>query len=89
MQLFDVVNDPQENKNLAEVSDYAEILDRLTGLLIAQLYGGDEDWVQDGKLVGLDNMPYVERPNRSLSSQRGGHFPPPPAIGISQFEWEY
>lgn len=88
-QLFDVVNDPNEMKTLAGDSNYSEVLDRLTGLLITQLYGGDEDWVQDGKLVGLDNRPFIERPNRSLSSQRGGHFPPPPAIDIPQFEWEY
>ena len=88
-QLFDVTSDPNELNNLAGNADYTAILDRLTGLLIGQLYGGDEGWVQDGKLVGLANIPFVERPNRSLSSQRGGHFPPPPTVGISQFEWEY
>jgi arylsulfatase len=88
-QLFDVVNDPQEMTDLAGDDNYAEILEQLTASLISQLYGGDENWVKDGVLVGLDNKPYVERPNRSLSSQRGGHFPRPPEVGISQFEWEY
>lgn len=88
-QLFDVTNDPNEVKNLAGNPTYTEIQDRLTGLLISQLYGGDEDWVQDNVLVGLENMPFKVHPNRSLSSQRGGHFPPPPAIGISQVESEF
>ena len=83
-QLFDVVNDPQEMNDLAGHTDYASILGQLTDVLIDQLYGGDEDWIQDGKLVGLENKPFTESPNRSLSSQRGGHFPPPPTIGIPQ-----
>ena len=88
-QLFDVVDDPKEIKNLARDDQHADTLNRLTALLIGQLYGGDEAWVQGSELVGLPNQPFVERPNRSLSSQRGGHFPPPPAIDIPQFEWEY
>lgn len=83
-QLFDVINDPDEMNDLADDNEYSQILEHLTALLISQLYGGDEDWVQDGVLIGLENQPFIEQPNRSLSSQRGGHFPPPPVIGISQ-----
>lgn len=83
-QLFDVINDPDEMNDLADDKNYAEILERLTALLMKQLYGGDEAWVQEGVLVGLENQPFIEQPNRSLSSQRGGHFPRPPEIGISQ-----
>ncbi len=83
-QLFDVTNDPQEMNNLIGDANFTEISDHLTKLLISQLYGGDEQWVQDNVLVGLESIPYEVSPNRSLSSQRGGHFPPPPTIGLSQ-----
>jgi len=33
-------------------------------------------WLRDGELVGLPDMKYVPGPNRGLSGQRGGLFPP-------------
>ncbi len=50
----------------------------MTALLIGELYGGDEAWVQDGKLVGTPDREYRPGPNRGLSGQRGIHWPPPP-----------
>jgi arylsulfatase len=78
LQLFDLENDPDELQNLAGVPRAAEIQERLTQHLIAELYGGDEAWVQEGVLVGLPDQPYTPRPDRGLSGQRGIHWPPPP-----------
>jgi choline-sulfatase len=86
-QLFDLENDPDELTNLAASPDYAEILAHLTGLLVGQLYGGDEAWIQDGQLAGLPNRSFVPGPNKGLSSQRGHHWPPPPRTDMPQIEW--
>jgi arylsulfatase A-like enzyme len=86
-QLFDLETDPEEFTNLAASPDHAEILARLTGLLIDQLYGGDEAWVQNGQLVGREDRPFVPGPNKGLSSQRGLHWPPPPRTDMPQIEW--
>ena len=54
---------------------------RLERVLTGELYGGDEEWVRDGELVGLPDQEYVPRGgNLGLSGQRGGHFPPPPPV---------
>lgn len=86
-QLFDLENDPRELKDLAESPDHAETLARLQDALMGQLYGGDEKWIKDGKLVGLPNKTFSAGPNRGLTSQRGAHWPPPPASNMPQIEW--
>lgn len=86
-QLFDLENDPSELVDLSDSPDHKDDLDRLTQLLIKQLYGTDTDWIQDGQLVGLPNEKYTAGPNRSLTSQRGAHWPPPPASNMPQIEW--
>ena len=80
-QLFDLEKDPRELNDLADSSAHAEILERLTNHLISELYGDDEDWIEDGKLVGLPDQAYRSSPNRALSGQRGLHWPPPPSAG--------
>ncbi len=85
--LFDLQEDPKELVNLANSDDHQEILTDLQSKLISELYGGDEDWVQNGKLVGLPNKAFKIGPNRTLTSQRGAHWPPPPTSDIPQMEW--
>lgn len=80
LQLFDLWEDPQERTDLAASPEHAEARERLTQKLIEQLYGGDEAWVQAGKLVGLPDRPYEAQPDRGLFSQRGLHWPPPPDL---------
>lgn len=82
LQLFDLADDPDERRNLAENPDYAEVRARLVDSLAAKLYGIDveQGWVQDGKLVGFTPPPYEQRPDRGLNGQRGLHFPQPPEV---------
>lgn len=78
VQLFDLKEDPRECINVAESKDYVDVRRRLTDQLIQEFYGGDEDWVKDGHLVGLPDIPYEPSPNRGLTGQRGSHWPVPP-----------
>ena len=80
-QLFDLERDPDELRDVAGDPAYADALARLTDLLVSQLYGGDEAWVQGGVLRGLPDQEYATRPNKGLSGQRGSHWPPPPPRG--------
>jgi arylsulfatase len=85
-QLFDLHTDPQELRNLAEDSEHAEILARLTETLCGELYGSDLDWLHEsGELIGLPHQNGVATGNRGLALQRGVHWPPapvtPPQIG--------
>ena len=52
-QLFDLAGDPDELHDLAEDPDYGSHRAQLTDLLIANLYGTDLTWLNDGRLVGL------------------------------------
>ena len=79
-QLFDMVNDPNENIDLSGDPGYSAALSELTGILVSRLYGGDKAWLQNGKLVGLPDKQYVFKPtpenvgvlkNRELLIQRG------------------
>ena len=80
-QLFDLEEDPRELNDLANSPAHAEILERLTDILIGELYGSDEKWIEDGKLVGLPDREYRPSANRALSGQRGLHWPPQPSVG--------
>ncbi|MBV8851340.1 MAG: sulfatase-like hydrolase/transferase, partial [Methylobacteriaceae bacterium] len=86
-QLFDIRNDPDECNNLAADGKRAGTLKELQSILISQLYGGDEKWVKDGALVGRPHKPFIPGGNRTLSAQRGDHWPPPPVTNIPQIEW--
>ncbi len=79
-QLFDLEADPLELRDLASSPDHAATRRRLEETLAGELYGSDLDqgWMKDGKLVGFDPGPYVPKPDRSLSGQRGLHYPQPP-----------
>jgi arylsulfatase len=78
LQLFDLQEDPHELNDLAASPDGGAIPGRLVEHLCDELYGGDEEWLQDGQLVGLPDRAYEPMPDRGLSGQRGVHYPPPP-----------
>jgi len=77
VQLFDLLEDPDEMLDHVDNAKYAEARAKLERLLIRELYGGDELWVKDGKLVGLPPISPELKPNRTFSGQRGSHWPPP------------
>ncbi|NMA67592.1 MAG: sulfatase-like hydrolase/transferase [Clostridiaceae bacterium] len=58
MQLFDLSKDPDELVDRANDPEYAEQKEKLTQLLIENLYGEDINFVRDGKLVGLPPKKY-------------------------------
>lgn len=80
VQLFDLEDDPAELIDLAARPDHAQTRARLEAALAEALYGVDLDrgWVRNGKLEGFQLPPYQPRPERSLSGQRGLHYPQPP-----------
>lgn len=82
VQLFDLDSDQRERRDVAEDPAYAAVRATLTAALCARLWGIDveQGWVRDGTLVGYDPGPYVVRPDRTWSGQRGLHFPQPPAL---------
>ena len=85
-QLFNV-EEEGEDFDLAGDPEHESVLEDLTEILIAQLYGGDEKWVRGGKLAGLPGRGFKPGPNRGLSSQRGHHWPPPPKTDMQQIQW--
>jgi hypothetical protein len=82
VQLFDLEADPAELRNVADDPAHAGVRARLTEALCARLWGIDleQGWAPDGALRGYDPGPYVVRPDRSWSGQRGVHFPQPPPL---------
>ena len=74
IQLFDLVEDPDEMRDLADEPAYQPVLHELTELLIAHLYGADLEWVQEGRLVGTPAPAFRPGPNRGLTGQRGWRF---------------
>jgi arylsulfatase A-like enzyme len=77
-QLFDLNADPQELHDLSADESHASLRQQMVALLVAELYGNDQEWLQDGELVGLPDKEWQPVENRELSGQRGLHWPPPP-----------
>lgn len=76
-QLFDVEQDKRDMVNLADIPKYRDVLEKLKDFLAANLYGADLEWVEEGKLVGIEPPEYKEAPNYGFSNQRGLHWPAP------------
>jgi arylsulfatase len=82
VQLFDLVADPSEVRDVADDSAYAEVRGHLTVRLRDHLWGHDlaAGWATADTLVGYEPGPYLPHPDRTWSGQRGLHFPAPPQI---------
>ena len=75
-QLFDLHDDPEELVDLSESADHTPERERLTHAMMEEFHGSDLDLVKDGVLVGAADLEYESKPNRGLSTQRGGHWLP-------------
>jgi arylsulfatase len=79
MQLFDLATDPDELHDLAPLETHRSVRERLEQLLIDELYGSDQSWLdEEGRLIGIPDDPPVAGHDRGLFLQRGTHWPPPP-----------
>ena len=76
VQLFDIEADPDETHELSGDPGYAEVRDRLTGVLIENLYGSDLEWLDGGRLVGQPEPPWSPEDDYDLgfAAQRGYRF---------------
>jgi arylsulfatase A-like enzyme len=83
-QLFDLVEDPQEQRDLSDDPLYSSQRERLEAAMLAQIYGSDLEWVEGGRLVGAPEPALTPGANRGLSGQRGLHYPPIPASDPAQ-----
>jgi arylsulfatase A-like enzyme len=71
VQLFDLQEDPDELHDLSGAPSLAAVRERLSGVLVANMYGGDLAWVKDGKLMGVPEPPFEPPADRGLNAQRG------------------
>jgi arylsulfatase len=74
IQLFDMVEDPGEMRDLSDDPGHQEVRRELEEEMVHHLYGVDDEWVSDGRLVGLPDIEYTPQPNRDLSGQRGWRY---------------
>jgi len=81
VQLFELETDPEEKTNLALNAQYSSTRQLLERELASRCYGIDVDngWVSNDALLGYDPGPYVAKPDRNFTAQRGLHYPQPPA----------
>ncbi len=77
-QVFDLEADPNELEDLAAKPEHVERVEQMKALLMAELYGSDQEWIVDSKLTGLPNRTYWPAPNRGLGLTRGHQWPVPP-----------
>jgi len=73
-QLFDLVEDPQECRDLSGNPLQKEILSRLQAALIREFYDDDESWLQNGQLAGLPAKPGGPSTSLNYGGQRGYRF---------------
>jgi arylsulfatase len=74
-QLFNVKEDPREEKDLTHDATYRQKLETLQRLLQSNLYGDDECFFQNGTFRGLPAATLPPGEGRNLASQRGFRFP--------------
>ena len=72
--LFDMVEDPDEMRDLSADPSYAQVKQELEEAMVGLFYGTDLNWVKDGRLVGEPEPPFTPGPDRALSGQRGWRF---------------
>lgn len=74
LQLFNISEDPRETRELSNLPEFADVVERLKKILIDQFYQEDLNWLRDGELVGVAEPEYTPRDQRNLTAQRGLRF---------------
>lgn len=75
VQLFDLHDDPDETRDLADNPAHAETRERLTNVLIDEMYDTDEHFINGGQLVGVPEIDVPDQPPaRNMLNQRGWRF---------------
>lgn len=83
-QLFDLIEDPLEQDNIADDPAKGDVVSRMKELLRERLYGADLAWIERDRFVGFASPATQHQVNRGLSGQRGHHYPPPPRSDPSE-----
>ena len=86
-QLFDISDDPQELRDLSGEPDHRADLERLTEIMVGQMYGSDEKWLTSGQLTGETDREFKPGINRTLYAQRGNQWPLPPTSDKAAMVW--
>lgn len=74
VQLFDMLDDPDECTDLSEQPHAADVRRRLTKLLVKAIYGSDRQYMRNGELVGLPDKQLSPMTDRAMMGQRGWRF---------------
>ena len=75
-QLFDLNNDPDEQINLVHQEEFFGKFRELEKILIQNLNGGDENWVHNDVLEGLEDRDFSSNINLRIGNQRGVNLHP-------------
>lgn len=71
IQLFDLIDDPREMKDLSGMPKHKDVVEQLTADLLHNMWGDDDRWVDGGRLVGMPEPDLQPVPDRGLLGQRG------------------
>ena len=62
IQIFDILQDKNELHDLSDKDEFKNVKEEMLIRLCSSLYGKDrEEWIKNGKLVGLETPDYKER----------------------------
>ena len=75
-QLFDLNNDPEEQINLVHQEEFFGKFRELEKILIQNLNSGDEKWVHNDVLEGLEDRDFSPNINLRIGNQRGVNLHP-------------
>ena len=76
VQLFHISKDKNELHDLSKEKEFKELKEDMLAKLCSSLYGKDrEEWIKQGKLVGMEEPEYKEHGDYTFSNQRGLHWP--------------
>ncbi len=70
-QLFDMIDDPNEMRDLSDDASTADVRESLRRKLLDELYGVDLEWVDGDRYVGLPDRAVEIPADRGLLGQRG------------------